>query len=82
MAMQRFVENFRLGEECRMAKLQHVLVIRGQARDHSALSRFVRRLFEQPEIQDIRILNTSLADNREFVDFNLAVTVNSNGASS
>ena len=63
-------------------KIETHMTIRGQARDHSALSRFVRRLFEQPEIQDIRILNTSLADNREFVDFNLAVTVNSNGASS
>lgn len=63
-------------------KIETHMTIRGQARDHSALSRFVRRLFEQPEIQDIRILNTSLAANREFVNFNLAVTVNSNGASS
>jgi len=63
-------------------KIETHMTIRGQARDHSALSRFVRRLFEQPEIQDIRILNTSLAANREFVNFNLAVTVNSNGPSS
>ena len=63
-------------------KIETHMTIRGQARDHSALSRFVRRLFEQPEIQDIRILNTSLAANREFVDFNLSVTVNSRGASS
>lgn len=60
-------------------KIETHMTIRGQARDHSALSRFVRRLYEQPEIQDIRILNTSLASNREFVDFNLAVTVNANG---
>ena len=63
-------------------KIETHMTIRGQARDHSALSRFVRRLFEQPEIQDIRILNTSLAANREFVNFNLAVTVNRNGPSS
>ena len=63
-------------------KIETHMKIRGQARDHSSLSRFVRRLFEQPEIQDIRILNTSLASNRQFVDFNLIVTVNSNGASS
>jgi Tfp pilus assembly protein PilV len=63
-------------------KIETHMKIRGQARDHSTLSRFVRRLFEQPEIQDIRILNTSLATNREFVNFNLIVTVNSNGASS
>lgn len=60
-------------------KIETHMTIRGQARDHSALSRFVRRLYEQPEIQDIRILNTSLASNREFVDFNLAVTVNTSG---
>ena len=58
------------------------MTIRGQVRDHSALSRFVRRLFEQPEIEDIRIFNTALSGDREFVNFNLAVTVNSNGASS
>lgn len=63
-------------------KIETHMTIRGQARDHSALSRFVRQLFEQPEIQDVRILNTSLATNREFVDFNLAVTVNSKRTSS
>ena len=63
-------------------KIETHMTIRGQVRDHSALSRFVRRLFEQPEIEDIRILNTSLTGNREFVNFNLAVTVNTHGASS
>jgi len=62
-------------------KIETHMTIRGQGRDHSALSRFVRRLFEQPEIQDVRILNTSLAGNREFVNFNLAVTVSSEGTS-
>lgn len=63
-------------------KIETHMTIRGQARDHSALSRFVRQLFAQPDIQDVRILNTSLAANREFVDFNLAVTVNSKGTRS
>lgn len=63
-------------------KIETHMTIRGEVRDHSALSRFVRRLFEQPEIEDIRILNTSLSGNREFVNFNLAVTVNAGGASS
>ena len=70
------------GKQAAAWKIETHMTIRGQARDHSALSRFVRQLFEQPEIQDVRILNTSLVANREFVDFNLAVTVNSRGASS
>ena len=63
-------------------KIETHMTIRGQVRDHSALSGFVRRLFAQPEIEDIRILNTAMSGDREFVNFNLAVTVNSNGASS
>jgi hypothetical protein len=52
--------------------------IRGQALDHSALSSFVRRLFVQPGIDDIRIRRTSLSDrNRtDTVDFELAVILN------
>jgi hypothetical protein len=52
--------------------------IRGQALDHSALSSFVRRLFVQPGIDDIRIRRTSLIDrNRsDTVDFELAVILN------
>jgi len=52
--------------------------IRGQALDHSALSNFVRRLFVQPGIDDIRIRRTSLIDrNRaDTVDFELAVVLN------
>ena len=54
--------------------------IKGQARDHAAMSDFVRRLLDQPQIGDIRVLNTrqhrySLAT---VVDFELAVVVNSN----
>lgn len=63
-------------------KIETHMTIKGQAKDHSALSRFVRRLFEQPEIADIKILNTNLGGNKKFVDFNLAVTVNSSGVRS
>lgn len=60
-------------------KIETHMKIRGQAKDHSALSGFVRRLYQQPEIQEVRILNTSVASGSRFVDFNLAITVNSNG---
>jgi hypothetical protein len=59
-------------------RIQTEMEIRGQAIDHSALSSFVRRLFIQPEIDDIRIRRTSLIDrNRaDTVDFELAVVLN------
>ena len=59
-------------------RIQTEMEIRGQAIDHSALSSFVRRLFVQPEIDDIRIRRTSLIDrNRaDTVDFELAVILN------
>ena len=41
-------------------RVQTHMTIHGQARDHSALSGFVRRLFEQKEIDDVRILNTDV----------------------
>jgi hypothetical protein len=51
--------------------------IKGQASDHSALSKFVRRLYEQPEVKNIRILNTSLIKTAKVVNFDMIVTVNS-----
>lgn len=53
------------------------MTIRGQASDHSALSRFVRRLYEQPEVDDVRILNTSRLKTAGVVNFDMVVTVNS-----
>ena len=53
------------------------MTIKGQALDHSALSRFVRQLYEQPEVQDVRILNTSLVKTDSVVNFDMIVTVNS-----
>lgn len=50
--------------------------VQGQAKDHSALSKFVRRLFAQPEIEDIRIVSTTLTSQDGYVEFELKVTVN------
>ena len=71
------------GEQSNEAwKIETHMTFKGQALDHSALSGFVRRLYQQPEIQDVRILNTSKDPRGKFVNFNLAVTVNSGGMSS
>ena len=61
-------------------RVQTHMTIRGQARDHSALSGFVRRLFAQPEIDDVRILRTALNSGRQtsIVNFELAVVLNTN----
>jgi hypothetical protein len=58
-------------------KIETHMTLRGQARDHSALSGFVRRLYRQRAIQDVRILDTSRQAQDKVVDFRLAVTVNS-----
>ncbi|NNG11823.1 MAG: hypothetical protein HKM88_01085 [Halobacteria archaeon] len=63
-------------------KIETHMNIRGQAKDHSALSRFVRRLFEQTEIKDVRILNTTRARGREMVEFRLAIIVKNKVTSS
>lgn len=59
-------------------RIQTNMTITGQARDHSALSEFVRRLFLQPEIQDVRIVKTALRryTKTNVIDFDLAVIVN------
>jgi hypothetical protein len=51
--------------------------IKGYARDHSALSKFVNRLYDHPEIVDARVLNTSVRPfgDGTIVDFDLAVVV-------
>jgi len=61
-------------------KIDTHMTFRGQARDHSALSAFVRRLYRQKEIQDVRILDTTRKANGGAVEFRLAVTVNSAGS--
>ncbi len=53
--------------------------ITGQATDHAALSRFVRRLFSRAEIFDVRVKRTELHRyrTRTVVDFDLTVIINS-----
>lgn len=53
------------------------MTIKGQASDHSAVSRFVRRLYEQPEVNDVRILNISRQISAGVVNFDMVVTVSS-----
>jgi len=60
-------------------KIQTHMEVDGGARDHEALSSFVRRLLQQPQIADVRILNTqqrTTAD-KTVVDFRLVITVDS-----
>ena len=51
--------------------------IHGQARDHQALSNFVRALFEQRHISDVSVQKTSRVDygGGSVVDFNLTVVL-------
>jgi len=55
------------------------MTVEGQARDHQALSAFVRSLFEQPDIKDVSVQSTSLTDyaNGRVVNFDLAIVLNS-----
>lgn len=60
-------------------KIQTHMEVNGAAKDHEALSSFVRRLLQQPQIGDIRILNThqTVQSETTVVDFKLIITVNS-----
>ena len=51
--------------------------LEGRARDHQALSTFVRSLFEQPDIKDVNVQRTSLTDyaNSRVVGFNLTIVL-------
>ena len=55
------------------------MTINGQARDHQALSTFVRALFEQKSIRDVSVQKTSLTDyaSGRVVDFELTIVLNS-----
>ena len=58
--------------------------VNGQATDHEALSSFVRRVLQQPQIGDVRILNTQqqVSVDQTVVDFRLVIMVNSGRANS
>jgi hypothetical protein len=60
-------------------KIQTHMEIGGQAVDHAALSSFVRRLIQQPQIFDVRVVNTQTSNrgSNAIVDFNIVVVVNS-----
>jgi Tfp pilus assembly protein PilN len=60
-------------------KIQTHMEVNGEARDHEALSSFVRRLLQQPQIGDVRILNTQqqTSVDKTVVGFKLVITVNS-----
>ena len=56
--------------------------INGEARNHAALSRFVRGLFAQPQIQDVKVNRTQVRDyvGTPVVDFSLAIVLHSEPA--
>ncbi|MDJ0939559.1 MAG: PilN domain-containing protein [Woeseiaceae bacterium] len=60
-------------------KVETHMSVAGQARDHQALSRFVRNLFEQPDIKDVSVQRTSQAriGRSRVVDFDLTIVLNS-----
>lgn len=55
------------------------MTIRGQAKDHQALSTFVRTLFEQRDIKDVNVKRTSQTNyaNGRVVDFDVTIVLNS-----
>lgn len=65
-------------EEEKPWQVQTHMTIRGQSRDHSALSTFVKGLFAQPEIEDVHVGRTSRSRVAavNVVDFDLAVIMN------
>ncbi len=59
-------------------RVQTHMTIKGQAKDHVALSTFVRNLFAQPEIEDVRVRRTTLRSgfSSKNVEFDLAIVLN------
>lgn len=60
------------------------MTLEGRARDHQALSTFVRSLFEQSDIKDVRVQRTSLTNyaNSRVVSFDLTIVLSSQVESS
>ena len=60
-------------------KIQTRMEVNGEARDHEALASFVRRLLQQSQIGEVRILNTRQQTHADItvVNFKLAIIVNS-----
>ncbi len=59
-------------------KLESHMEITGQAFNHSILANFVGKLINQPEVTDVKLINTSLRtySNIQVVEFKMAVIVN------
>ena len=73
-------ENERVNNKAKEAwKIQTLMEVDGGAIDHEALSNFVRRLLQQPQIGDVRIVNTQQRTHTgtTVVEFKLVITVNS-----
>ncbi|MDJ0776553.1 MAG: PilN domain-containing protein [Gammaproteobacteria bacterium] len=62
-------------------KIDTTMTIQGQALDHVAMSKFVLNLTQQPEIENVRIVNTRMneSDAAKLVDFSLDVVVSTRG---
>ena len=62
-------------------KIETTMTIRGQALDHVAMSKFVLNLTQQPEIDNVRIVNTRMneSDALKLVDFSLDIVVSTRG---
>lgn len=60
-------------------QVRTTMTIRGQARDHAALSRFVRGLYEQPHIQNVKLNRTTRLSVKEVmaVAFDLSIVLHS-----
>ena len=60
-------------------KIETQMTIQGQSMDHSALSEFVLNLTRQPEIENVRVVNTQLSEvnNIKLVNFSLEIVVSS-----
>jgi hypothetical protein len=59
-------------------RLDTHMEISGQALDHSSLSDFISNLIKQPEITDVKVINTSLRSytSSQIVEFKLVVIIN------
>ena len=68
-------------DEQRAWRLRAHMEIQGRAIDHSALAGFVRRLVEQPEIDEVRVLDTQIVEGKGpgSVQFELAAVVRTSG---
>jgi hypothetical protein len=62
-------------------RLRSHMEIRAQAASHSALASFVRQLVDQPEVEDVKVVNTRVHryTNAQVVSFELAVVIKSAG---